>query len=174
MKSEKLLKVYPLSGDKVILEPFSLARLNEFYSLYQNAKSGWEKFIVLHFKSIFEANKFIAQQFTNDNFVGYFIVEKTTNKLIGFVLGDEIAADALARTIAIAPEFEGRGYAYEAITLFEQWMKSVGYEDLAVFCDAENERNIKLLERDGCHLVYKEKLGDGVHSMVMCYYIKPL
>jgi len=174
MKSEKLLRVYPLSGDKVVLEPFLLGRLNEFYSLYQKAKSSWEKFIVLHFDSIVATAQFIAQQFTNDYFVGYFIVEKTTNKLIGFVLCDEIAAYALARTIAIAPEFEGRGYAYEARTLFEQWMKSVGYEDLAVFCDAENERNIKLLERDGCHLVSKEKLGDEVHSMIMCYYIKPL
>ena len=37
MKSEKLLKVYPLSGDKIVLEPFLLGRLNEFYSLYHKA-----------------------------------------------------------------------------------------------------------------------------------------
>lgn len=55
MKSEKLLKVYPLSGDKVVPEPFSFVRSAEFYSLYQKAKSSWEKFIVMHFKSIFEA-----------------------------------------------------------------------------------------------------------------------
>ena len=174
MKSEKLLKVYPLSGDKVLLEPFSLERLNEFYSLYQNAKSSWEKFIVLHFKSIFEASVFISQQFNNDNFVGFFIVEKTTNKLIGFVFGDEVETDTLVRTTAIAPEFEGIGYAYEARTLFEQWMKSVGYNVLAGFCDAENERNIKLLKKDGWNLVLKKKFWYGAHTIEMCYYIKPL
>lgn len=174
MKSEKLLTVYPLSGDKVILEPFSLARLNEFYSLYQNAKSGWEKFIVLHFKSIFEANNFIAQQFNNDGFVGFFIIDKKTNKLVGFILGDEVEVVALARTTAITPEFEGQGYVYEARKLFEQWVKTVGYETLLEFCDAENVRNIKLLERDDWTLHSKQKLGVGAFSMEMCCYIKQL
>ena len=128
MKSEKLLKVYPLSGDKVVLELFSLARSAEFYSLYQNAKSSWEKFIVMHFKSIFEANNFISQQFNNDDFVGFFIIDKKTNKLVGFILGDEIGARVLSRTSAIAPEFEGQGDVYESRKLFEQWIKTGGYE----------------------------------------------
>lgn len=174
MKSEKLLKtIRPVCGEKVCLEPFSLGRLNEFYELYQKSKAKWEKFLVLHFRSIAEAARYINQQM-GDKFTGYFILEKFSDKMVGFILGDEIEGDVISRSRAIGGEYEGRGYGYEANKLFEQLMKEAGYNALLLFCDEDNIRSQKLLQRDNCILVETKKIAYGPCSMNMLVYAKPL
>lgn len=150
MKQGKILKtVRQKHGKKVSLEPFSLNRLKEFEQLYQASKSEWEKFLVLHFKTLEDTKKFITQQYSNDRFTGYFIIQNETNKLIGFIFGDELKNGSIMRTRATGQGYEHQGYGYEATQLFEALMKKAGYTSITLSCDAENQRSKELLLRDG-------------------------
>lgn len=175
MKSEKLLKsIRSVSGTKVLLEPFSFARLEEFYRLYQNSRHKWEKFLTLHFNTIGNAGTWISQQALLDFFIGFFIIEKSSGKIVGFISGDEFEDKGISRTRAIGIEYEGKGYAYEASKLFERLVKDAGYPAIICFCDEENERNKKLLLRDGFVKISKEKLECSSASVILGIYAKML
>lgn len=175
MKSQKLLKtIRPAEGANVCLEPFSLRRLREFCSLYLCNRSKWEQFLVLHFKNLNEIESFITQQSRNDKFTGYFIVEKSSGKLIGFILGDELEHDGICRTRAIAAEFEGRGYAFEAAQLFEKIVKEAGYEAVILSCDSINKHVKELALRGGYQKIKTQKFTNGPVSMDLDIYIKIL
>lgn len=174
MKSQKLLNTLRfIEGEKVCLEPFSYKRLLSFYSLYKTSRQKWEQFIVLHFHGIDDVKRFIAQQTQKDYFSGYFILEKKSFKLVGFLLGDEISASEIAITYAIGSQYEGRGYAYEARQLFEKLSKKADYTSIISFCDAENVHRNKLIQ-DGYLKESTQKISLGSCSMNIDIYRKLL
>lgn len=175
MKSEKLQKaVCTVLGEKVFIEPFSLERLAEFYALYLNSRFKWEKFITLHFQSLLEAGKYLNQQVQNDCFIGFFVVEKDTNKLAGFILGDEVSQTEVSLTFAVGESYEGKGYIFEARKLMEHLLKSVGFKYAEAICDVDNIRCTTLLCRGGYCLVHTQKIDIGMLSMVLKFYRKKL
>ena len=175
MKQGKILKtVCSKKGKLVSLVPFSFDRYKEFYQLYLTSKSEWEKFLVLHFKNIDDAKKFISQQYNNDRFIGYFVILNETNKMVGFILGDEVENNSIIRTRATATEYENKGYGYEATQLFENIMRKAGYSSIILSCDAENTRSQKLLLRDGYQFQKTEHIQIGFVSMNFIFYKKNL
>ena len=156
MKTKKIQKTVLFQKGKLVsLEPFSFERCEEFYQLYLTSKTKWEKFIVLHFDNINDAKRYIAQQFSNDRFTGYFVINNSTNKMVGFIFGDESGdGTAILRTRATGCEYENMGYGFEATQLFESLMRKAGYSSIKLACDTDNQRSKKLLLRDG--YVYNE------------------
>lgn len=175
MKQGKILKtVRSKRGRLVSLEPFSFDKCKEFYQLYLASKSKWEKFLILHFYNIDDAKKFIAQQYKNDNFTGYFVINNATQKMVGFIFGDEISNSSIMRTRATGYEYEKSGYGYEATQLFEALMRKAGYSSITLSCDAENRRSKELLLRDGYQYEKTEHIRLGFVSMDLQLYSKQL
>ncbi len=162
MKQGKILKtIRSKKGKLVSLEPFSFDRYKEFYQLYLTSKTEWEKFLVLHFQNIDGAKNFVAQQYNNDRFTGYFVILNETNKMVGFIFGDEVEGNSIVRTRATATAYEHKGYGYEATQLFEAIMRKAGYKSITLACDAENLRSKELLLRDGYHYLSTEPIRVG-------------
>ncbi len=175
MKSEKLLRTVRLiKGDNVCLEPFSFKRLLKFYALYKTSREAWERFITLQFLGLDDVKRFLAQQTENDAFVGYVILEKKSYKPVGFILGDEISDLEVAFTYAVGVQYEGRGYAYEARTMFENALKEAGYASILSICDAENTRNTELLLRAGYAKKDEQEISAGAVCMTLEIYAKSL
>lgn len=175
MKSEKLQKTLCCAyGEKVFIEPFTLKRLAEFYALYQVSRYKWERFITLFFRSPLDAGAYLNQQVQNDHFTGFFVVEKKTDKLVGFILGDELSTEEVSLTRAIGCQYERRGYAYEAKQLVEQLLKKAGYKYVGGICDASNTRSIELLCRGGYHLVHTQKIAVASVVLTLEFYRKCL
>lgn len=175
MKEGKILKtVRSKRGRLVSLEPFSFDKCKEFYQLYLTSKSEWEKFLILHFYNIDDAQKFIAQQYNNDKFTGYFVINNATQKMVGFIFGDEISNHSIMRTRATGCAYERQGFGYEATQLFESLMKKAGYSSITLSCDVENRRSQELLLRDGYHYEKTEHLQLGFMSMDFLFYSKQL
>ena len=173
MKKGKILKTVRCKrGKTVTLEPFSLSRLKEFYNLYLSSKSEWEKFLVLHFKNIDDAKIFIAQQFTNDKFTGYFVIHNETDKLLGFIFGDEVNNNSILRSRATGFGYEGKGFGYEATQLFENLMQKAGYSSIILSCDAENTRSKELLLRDGYKYDKTEHFSIASVSLDLLFFSK--
>lgn len=159
MKSEKLQKtICRMCGERISLKPFSLKQLNEFYKLYLTSQSKWNEFISLCFKSIRDAEIYLKQQTEEDFFTGYFITEKTTGKLVGFILGDELDDNSISVTFAIGQKFGHRGYARDALKLFEGQMKNAGYKNVIAFCDGENRISENILRRADYHWAASQKI----------------
>lgn len=147
---KKSLHYEELQGDKIILEPFSLKRATEFYKLYQASKRTWDAFINLPLDSPEQAVSYIIEQEVM-NIPAYFIIEKTSNKLAGYILGDKLFEETqlISRTRAIGTAFEKKGYAREAALLFDAWAKKAGYIGMVVLIVPYNIRALRLAEREG-------------------------
>lgn len=175
MKKGKILKTIRSKRGKVVsLEPFSFNRCKEFYQLYLASKPEWEKFLVLHFSNLDDAKNFIAQQYNNDKFTGYFVVNNETRKLLGFIIGDELNSCSIIRTRATGSAYKHQGYGYEATQLFEAIMRKAGYESVILYVDAENKLSRELLQRDGYQYEKTEHLSIGFVFTDLLVYSKKL
>lgn len=175
MKTGKILKTLRSKRGKLVsLEPFSFKKEREFYQLYQTSKLDWEKFLVLHFKNIDDAHAFIAQEYDNDMFTGYFITNNETKKMVGFVFGDQDARNSIMRTTAIGCEYQKSGYGSEAMRLFESIMAKAGYEYVKVACDADNQRAKEIVVKNNFVYSETEHFCLGPVSMDLMIYSKLL
>ena len=149
-KMEIRQSAYRKVGELVTLEPFSFNRFKEFYDLYLKTKETWEEFLFLGFEDALDVKEFIGDQYKNHLFAGFFIIENTSNKLVGFIIGEQdVEENVVMSTFAIAQEFERKGYASETLFLFEVLMKSVGCEMLLNGCGLKNDACKSLFEKSG-------------------------
>ena len=175
MKTGKILKTLRAKRGKVVsLEPFSFKREREFYHLYLASKSDWERFLVLHFSDIGDAHEFIAQEYSNDKFTGYFVINNETQKMVGFVFGDDIGNGAIMRSTAIGREYQKSGYGSEAMFLFESIMTKAGYTYVKVACDAENACAQKIMDKTNYIHEKTENINLGPVSLNLKIYSKLL
>ncbi len=139
-------------GRLVTLEPFSFNRFKEFYELYLRTKETWEDFLFLGFEGACDVKKFINEQYKNQLFAGFFVIENTSNKLVGFIIGEQDEEDDVVMcAFAIAQEWERNGFATEALCLFEELMRGVGCEMVLNGCYLKNEACKNLLKKSGYH-----------------------
>lgn len=175
MKQGKILKTIRFKRGKIVsLEPFSLEKYKEFYQLYLSSKSSWENFLLLPITQEEGAKKFIAQQYNDDHFSGYFVIDNQTKKMVGFILGEEIDNNSIMRSRAIGTQYQHQGYGYEAAQLFENIMKKAGYASITLSCNIENFRAKELLLRDGYQYLKNEHIQYGSVFADFQFFLKQL
>lgn len=161
-------------GKLVTLEPFSFNRLREFYRLYQKTSESWEEFLFLGFNDGYDVREFINQRFTNPLFTGFFIV--VDRKVVGFILGecDEVDDKVVMITYAVAKEFENKGYASEAIQMFEELLKDADFSVILSGCTSDNVKSKHLMEKSGYQYLETRTMQFVFDKVDMDYYFKVL
>lgn len=126
----KTIKRKRISGEKVLLEPFCLEKAKEFFELYQTSSFEWNRFIALGFASEEQAKSYITQQMKQEFTSAFFIIEKASGKMVGFIWGDSLSAEFVARTRAIGVAFRGRGYLMRQIFCLMNWQEKLALLEL--------------------------------------------
>ena len=154
--------------ERLLLAEVTLRDAAFFYRLLNTPK--WIQFIGnRHINSVSAAKQYIENHilpsYATHGFGFYKMVLKTTKKNIGICgLVKRPSLENVDIGFAILPEYERKGYTYEAATATMKYAKtSLQLEKIVAITVLENEGSRKLLEKIGLHqkskiLVGKEEL----------------
>lgn len=162
--------------ERLLLKPTDESDANFVFRLFNSPK--WLQFIGdrnLHSEN--EAELYIQEkmlpQFTRLGFGNYSVIEKASNSKIGLCgLFDRDGLDEIDLGFAFFPEFEGKGFGFEAASKLIEAAKTSFY--LTKLCAITNEDNLtsqKLLGKLG--FMFKEKICLGETDEVF-YFTRSL
>lgn len=137
--------------------PFILELLNT---------DGWLRYIGnRNITNVADAEHYIrtvlVKGFEDNRFGFWCVIEKQSEKAIGMV--GYVQRDWLPGTdlgFALLPDFEGKGYAFEAAKLLVDQRSHFGFDELLAVTMKDNERSISLLKRLGFEVTGTVKVPD--------------
>lgn len=162
--------------ERLLLKPTNEADANFVFRLFNSPK--WLQFIGdrnLHSEN--EAELYIQEkmlpQFTRLGFGNYTVIEKASNSKIGLCgLFDRDGLDEIDLGFAFFPEFEGKGFGFEAASkLIEAAKTSFFLTNLCAITNEDNLASQKLLGKLG--FMFKEKICLGETDEVF-YFTRSL
>lgn len=143
-----------LHTERLALREFTPDDADFIYRLLNSP--GWLKYIgTRNIDSLDDARAYIANKLSpsyKQNGFGFYIAElKDTSSAVGMCgLAKREALDDVDLGFALLPEFEGKGYAYEAsVEVIKFAKESIGLNKLAALTVHYNVPSIKLLEKLG-------------------------
>ena len=171
MNKSKLLKT-----ERLILRPTSEEDAEFIFELFNTPK--WLKFIGdRNIKSAESAKQYIhtkiVPQFNRLGFGNYTLIRKSDRAKIGTCgLYDREGLDGIDIGFAFLPEYERKGYAFEAAEKLKTMaFEEFGIKEIKAITSKENSSSQKLLEKLGLKLIGTTMLPNDEEELLL-YKIK--
>lgn len=148
-----------IQTQRLVLRPFTIHDVNEYYSLISNSKS-IEKFVPFALtSSLEEMSKTIEKCYSKCNFKDdfYFILEeKSTKKIIGAIIAVRLIKEELDVSYLVGNEYRHKGYMFEAMKGFKDELKAINdlkIKYLSLMIDSTNSISQGLARKLGAYCV---------------------
>jgi [ribosomal protein S5]-alanine N-acetyltransferase len=158
--------------DRLILKPTSSEDAQLILMLLNTPK--WLKYIGdRNVRTIYEAKEYINTKMTPQlerlGYANYTVIHKSSNEKLGICgLYDREGLDGIDIGFAFLPEYENKGYAYEAANKVKQLaFDEFEINEIKAITTKDNLASQKILEKLGMKTIGLTKIADDLEEVIL-------